>query len=352
MPTDSKLNIGAFMQIYHTGVVWHCLCAMTRLGVFDRLANGPLPVGVLADESEVQKEPLRRVLRLLSDYEVVRFREENVELTDFGRLLSKEHPSSIWSLFAAVGLADMAHALEESLRTGEVAAERVLGTSYWQYLAAHADQQAMFDECMWTRTSWLAESCITMLEWPSSGTVVDVGGGVGTMMSAVLRAAPGLRGILIDQEQVLARARLLLADELAAGRCELRSAELFSPAPRGDIYILSYILHDWSDLDAVRILDAIGKQAPESARLRMFEHIIPADESPHVSKFSDVAMLLLFGEGRERTEDEFRHLLDQTGWRIETVTEWEGTSLIEACRTSRDRVVVGAAHDEISQDFS
>jgi hypothetical protein len=352
MSSDSKLDINAFMQIYHTGVVWHCLCAITRLGVVDRLADGPLAVGLLADRCGVQKEPLRRVLRLLSDYEVVRFREENVVLTDFGRLLSKEHPSSIWPIFAAVGLADVAHALEESLRTGEVAAERVLGTPFWQYLAAHADQQAIFDECMWTRTSWLADSCITMLEWPSSGTVVDIGGGVGTMMSAVLRAAPGLSGILIDQEQVLARARLLLADELAAGRCELRSAELFSPAPQGDIYILSYILHDWSDPDAVRILDAIGKQAPESARLRIFEHIIRADGSPYGSKFSDVGMLLLFGEGRERTEEEFRHLLDQTGWRIEAVTEWEGASLIEACRTSRDPVVVGTAHDEISRDFS
>lgn len=333
MSTDSKLDIDAFMRIYHAGVVWHCLCAVTRLGVVDQLANGPLPVGVLADECGVRKEPLRRVLRLLSDYDVVKFREENVALTDSGRLLSKEHPSSIWPIFAAVGLADMAHVLEESLRTGEVAAERVLGAPYWRYLAEHADQQAMFDECMRIRTGWLTESCITMLEWPSSGTVVDVGGGTGTMLSAVLRAAPGLKGILIDQEQVLKRARLLLADELAAGRCELRNAELFSPAPRGDIYILSFILHDWSDTDAARILDAIGKQAPGSARLRMFEHIIPADGSPHVSKFNDVAMLLLFGEGRERTEDEFRHLLDQTGWRIETVTEWEGTSLIEACRT-------------------
>lgn len=96
--------------------------------------------------------------------------------------------------------------------------------------------------------------------------------------------------------------------------------------------MLSYILHDWSDLDAVRILDGIGKQAPESARLRMFEHILPADGSPHVSKFSDVAMLLLFGEGQERTEDELRHLLDQTGWRIETITEWQGTTLIDAVR--------------------
>jgi O-methyltransferase domain len=335
MSADSKLDISAFIRIYHTGVVWHCLCVITRLGVVDRLANGPLPVSLLADETGVQKEPLRRVLKLLSDYEVVRFHEENVALTDFGRLLSKEHPSSIQPIFAAVGLADVAHALEGSLRTGEVAAERVLGTPYWQYLAAHEDQQALFDECMWIRTNWLAESCIATLEWPSSGTVVDVGGGIGTMMSAVLRAAPGLRGILIDQEQVLIRARLLLADELADGRCELRSADLFRPAPRADIYILSYILHDWSDLNAARILDAIGKQAPESARLRIFEHIIPADGSPHVSKFSDVAMLLLLGEGRERTEDEFRHLLDQTGWRIETVTEWEGTSLIEACRTTQ-----------------
>jgi O-methyltransferase domain len=340
---DSKLGIDAFMRIYHIGVVWHCLCVITRLGVVDRLASGPLPVGVLADGCGVQAEPLRRVLRLLSDYEVAAFGEENVvALTDFGRLLSKEHPSSIGPIFAAVGLADVAHALEESLRTGEVAAERVLGVPFWQYLAAHADQQALFDECMRIRTNWLAESYIAMLEWPSSGMVVDVGGGIGTMMSAVLRAAPGLRGILIDQEQVLARARVLLADELAAGRCELRSADLFSPAPRGDIYILSSVLHDWSDPDAVRILDAIGKQAPESARLRIFEHVVPADGSPHVSKFNDVAMLLLFGEGRERTEDEFGHLLDQAGWRIEAVIELEGASMIEACRTSSGQPAPGA----------
>ncbi len=163
-------------------------------------------------------------------------------------------------------------------------------------------------------------------------------------MSAVLRAAPGLSGILIDQEQVLVRARLLLADELAAGRCELRNADLFSPAPRADMYLLSSILHDWPDPDAVRILDAIGKRAPESAWLRIFEHIVPAAGSPHVSTFSDVAMLLLFGEGRERTEGEYRHLLDQTGWRIVTVTEWEGASLIEARRRT--------AHDDMSPDSS
>lgn len=344
VPADPKSGIDMFMRIYHTGAVWHCLCAITRLGVADRLADGPLPVGVLADECGVPKDPLRRVLRFLSDYEIVIFHEEDVALTESGRLLSREHPSSIWPIFAAVGLADVAHVLEESLRTGDVAAERVLGSPYWQYLAAHADQQAMFDECMRIRTNWLVESCIPKLDWPSSGTVVDVGGGVGTMMSAVLRAAPGLSGILIDQEQVLVRARLLLADELAAGRCELRNADLFSPAPRADMYLLSSILHDWPDPDAVRILDAIGKRAPESAWLRIFEHIVPAAGSPHVSTFSDVAMLLLFGEGRERTEGEYRHLLDQTGWRIVTVTEWEGASLIEARRRT--------AHDDMSPDSS
>ncbi len=80
-------------------------------------------------------------------YEIVIFHEEDVALTESGRLLSREHPSSIWPIFAAVGLADVAHVLEDSLRTGDVAAERVLGSPYWQYLAAHADcSRLMFDE--------------------------------------------------------------------------------------------------------------------------------------------------------------------------------------------------------------
>lgn len=331
---DSDSGISALVRIYHTGLVWHCICAIARLEVADRLASGPLPPEILADSVGVEKDALLRVLKLLGDYGLFEFSNDKVALTNFGRLLCKEHPSSAWSMFATVGLPDVAHALEESLRTGEVAAERVLGSPYWQYLAAHPDKQAIFDDYMRMQTNWLVENCITMLQWPPSGTIVDIGGGIGTLLSAVLRTAPGLNGILVDQKQVVARAQLVLGDEMASGRCEVRAADLFSPAPRGDIYLLSYVLHDWPDPDAVRILDAIGKQAPESSRLRIFECVIPENGLTHVSRLSDVGMLLLLGGGRERTEAGFRHLLRLAGWRVETITAWGSTSLIEACRLS------------------
>lgn len=338
MPNDSGLDIGALVQIYQTSVVCHCICAVVRLGVPDELASGPLPLEVLADRVGAQKEPLQRVLRLLGDYHLFELSKEEITLTDFGGLLRKDHPTSAWSIFAGIGLPDVAYALEEALRTGQVAAERALGVPFWQYLAAHSDQQAIFDEFMRIRISSLAEMCIPRLRWPTSGTIVDVGGGTGTVLSAALRAAPGLKGILTDQEQVLPRARSLLADELAAGRCDVRGTDLFSAAPRGDIYLLSYVLHDWSDANALRILNAIGTQAPESARLRVFEYIVPENGQAHVSKFSDVAMLLMLGEGHERTESEFRALFDQAGWRVEEITAWGETNLIEASPASNSPV--------------
>lgn len=330
MAADPESDVRRLVRLYHTGVVWHCLNAIARLGVADRLAGGPVGVSILAADVGAREQLLWRVLRLLGDHGFFTFRGRDVALTDFGRLLCKEHPSSAWSMYAAVGLPDVAHALEESLRTGTVAAQRVLGAPFWQYLAEHPAEQAAFDDYMRTQTNWLVETCVGKLQWPRTGTVADIGGGVGTLLSAILAAAPGLKGILVDQEQVVARS--LLADEVAAGRCEIRAADLFDPAPRADIYLMSYLLHDWPDSDAARILDAVGERAPASARLRLFEYVVPDDGTPHESKLSDVGMLLLFGGGRERTADEFRQLLGQSGWRLDDITEWGPTSMIEASR--------------------
>lgn len=321
------------MRIYHTGLIWHCLCAISRLGVAEQLAAGPLPVDALADRTGTRPDPLRRILRLLGDYGLFKSSGDEVALTDSGRILCKEHPTSAWSMFATVGLPDLAHTVEESLRTGQSTAKRVLGAPYWDYLATHPDQHAIFDDYMRTQTAILADACSTTLTWPASGTVADIGGGVGTLLAGALRAAPGLRGILVEQEQVLDRARAMLAAELAAGRCEVRRGDLFSPPPEADIYLLSYILHDWSDDDALRILRAVAERAPAGARLRLFECVVPDDGTPHPATMIDVGLLLLMG-GRERTRGEFSRLLAQAGWRIDAIVGCGDASMIEASRVS------------------
>jgi hypothetical protein len=179
---------------------------------------------------------------------------------------------------------------------------------YWEYLAAHPDQQALFDQSMVQRAQVLSLACVAVLDWPTAGTIADIAGGTGTLVAAVLQAAPGARGILVDQPQVLERARSFLERHGVADRCVLHPGDLFTPPPPADLYLLASVLHDWDDTHAARILAALGHSATRDTRLWILE-MLPTDASPHRAKMSDVLMLLMFDGARERTLGQYRDLL-------------------------------------------
>ncbi|HEV8651338.1 MAG TPA: methyltransferase [Actinomycetes bacterium] len=333
MAADPLADRQALVDVINVGLLWHCVCAITRLEVPERLAAGPLPVSELAAAVGAHEEALHRVLRLLGDHQIVAVEQDRVGLTGRGRLLCRDHPLSLQAAFATVGPPDVAHALTDTLRTGQPAAPTVLGAPYWEYLAAHPEQQALFDEGMQQRAPLLSLACVPVLDWPSTGTVADIAGGVGTLMAAVLQAAPGAQGIVVDQPHVLERARLFLERQGVGDRCVLHPGDLFAPPPPADLYLLASVLHDWDDDSAAQILAALGRGATRSTRLRVFEMLLPDDATPHRAKMSDVLMLLLFDGGRERTAGEFRRLLERTGWRFERVVPSPGPmSVIEASR--------------------
>jgi O-methyltransferase domain len=325
----------ALTEVINVGLLWHCLCAITRLEVPERLAAGPLPVAELAVAVGADPDALSRVLRLVADHHIVTFEGDRVGLTDRGRLLCRDHRSSLSAAFATVGSSDVAHGLTETLRTGRAAAPRVLGMPYWDYLAAHPDQQALFDQAMVQRTQLLSLACVPVLDWPSSGTIADIAGGTGTLLAAVLQAAPGVRGILVEQPQVLTNARPVLERQGVADRCWLHPGDLFEPPPPADLYLLASVLHDWDDAHAARILAALGDSATSTTRLRIFEMLLPTDATPHRAKLSDVLMLLMFDGARERTVGQSRDLLESAGWQLDQVVASPGPmSIIEASRSA------------------
>jgi DNA-binding transcriptional ArsR family regulator len=325
----------ALVEVINLGLLWHCLCAITRLEVLERLAAEPLPVAELAAAVGADEDALRRVLRLVADHHIVTFEEDGVGLTNRGRLLCQDHPSSLSAAFATVGTADVAHGLTDTLRTGRAAAPRVLGMSYWEYLAAHPDQQALFDQAMVQRAQALSLACVPVLEWPALATVADIAGGTGTLLAAVLQATPGTRGILVERPQVLERARPFLEHHAVANRCVLRPGDLFAPPPPADLYLLASVLHDWDDAHAARILAALGHSATTDTRLRIFEMLLPEDATPHRATMSDVLMLLMFDGARERTVGHYRDLLEATGWQLEQVVASPGPmSVIQARRSA------------------
>jgi 2,7-dihydroxy-5-methyl-1-naphthoate 7-O-methyltransferase len=204
---------------------------------------------------------------------------------------------------------------------------------YWDYLAAHPDQQALFDQAMVQRAQVLSLACVPVLDWPAAATIADIAGGTGTLLAAVLQAAPGARGILVEQPQVLERARPLLERQGVADRCRLHPGDLFAPPPPADLYLLASVLHDWDDAHAARILAALAHSASRDTRLRIFEMLLPTDAIPHRAKLSDVLMLLMFDGARERTLGHYRDLLEGTGWQLEEVVASPGPmSIIQASR--------------------
>jgi O-methyltransferase domain len=333
MAGDPAADRQALAEVINLGLVWHCLCAITRLEVPERLAAGPLPVAQLAAATGADLDALWRVLRLVADHRIVTFKGDRVGLTDRGRLLCRDHRSSMSAAFATVGAADVAHGLTDTLQTGRAAAPRVLGMGYWDYLAAHPDQQALFDQAMVQRAQALSLACVPVLDWPTSGVIADVAGGIGTLLAAVLRAAPGTHGILVEQPQVLERARPFLERQGVADRCRLHPGDLFAPPPPADLYLLASVLHDWDDAHVTRILATLAPGAFRDTRLRIFEMLLPEDATPHRVKMSDVLMLLMFDGARERTLGQYRDLLEGTGWRLERVVASPGPmSVIQASR--------------------
>lgn len=340
MVTEPMADIGALFDIYRTGLAFHSIRAVTRLGVPDALAAGPRTVSRLAAEVGADEDALRRVLRLLAAHGIVSLDDgtDRVALTGTGQLLSRAHPMSLSATFSTLGIGDVAHALPEVIRTGRPAVPSVLGEGFWEYLAARPEQQVVFSEAMAEQAQLLSLPCVDLVDWPEQGTVADIAGGVGALLAAVLDAAPGLRGVLVDQAATLDRAREHLERAGVADRCTLRPGDLFEPPPAADLYLLSRVLHDWDDPHAERILRAVATAARPHSRLRLFEDLLPHDRPPApVQCWSDVVMMSLYDGARERTLAEFGALLERGGWHMVRAVEGPpGMNIVEARLGSAD----------------
>jgi ubiquinone/menaquinone biosynthesis C-methylase UbiE len=161
--------------------------------------------------------------------------------------------------------------------------------------------------------------------------LVDVGGGAGGLTAAFLDRYAQLSATILDLPHVLAGAEELLRAAGLRDRVTLVAGDFFESVPAGgDVYLLSMILHDWTDREAHRLLAAIRRAIPEAGRLLIIDAVLPAGDTPHFGKLLDLTMMAML-TGRERTEEEFAHLLDAAGFRLDTVAQMAApTSLIEA----------------------
>ena len=292
------------------------------LGVADALATGPRAVAELADENGADPDILQRILRALASDGVFAEDEPGVfRNTGASELLRRDNPNR-WREFAHLFGKTCYRAIGElDYRSNEVAFTRAEGTDFWSWLAANPDERSNFDQAMEGGQAERADR-LAAVHWREDETVVDVGGGTGALLRELLERRPELHGIVFDLPE---------ADRDEAGlgdRIAFVSGSFFDRVPKGDAYVLSKILHDWDDEPATAILRTIRAAAPDEARLFILDSVVPAGNDPAGVKWLDLLMLVL-QRGRERTESEWRALLDGGGFRVDQIED----GLIQArCR--------------------
>lgn len=288
-----------------------------RLGIADVLRDGPLTVEEIAAEVEAHPRSLHRLLRALASLGIFRERAGRFELTASAELLRGDSPESMRSLVLAIGDAPYAAWGEalHSIRTGEPAFDQVFGKSFFEHLAEGTEAGRVFDEAMRAQSDLSHAAVAEAYDFSRFRRVVDVGGGTGSLLERVLRANPEAEGVLLDRPHVVDRARARLAGSGLTERIEFVGGDFFTEVPAGDAYLLAMVIHDWDDEQAVRILSACRRSLLPGGRVLLSELVVPLGNAPFFGKLLDLDMLVNVG-GCERTEQEYRDLLDAAGLRL------------------------------------
>lgn len=299
------------------------LCAAARLGVADALGDEVRSVEALAETCQADADALYRLLRALAAIGLTEETEpRHFRLTPLGMPLRKDVAQSAWPavVFWADLLADRWSLLTDCIRTGKPAAQ-VRDPNVPSRWSQDPEANSIFRAVMGTAPAEDYAPIARAWDFSHANVVADLGGGGGSLLLAVLELHPHLRGMLVDLEPSVEAAKARFAKERVSARCELLAADLTQSVPAGaDVYMLKHVLHGRRDADAITILGNCRAVIPENGTLLVIEFILPplvshADPQLENHLMSDLNMLAVTG-GRERSEREWKSLLEAAGFRL------------------------------------
>jgi hypothetical protein len=294
------------------------------LTVADLLRDGPRVSDDLAAATASHPDALYRLLRALASIGV--FHEDagrRFSLTALGECLCRDAPEPVAGWAVNVGRPyhrDAWGALLYSVRRGENAMRHVTGMDAWEYRVRHPEEGAIFDRAMTDLSRRAHRPVLEAYDFSRFSVVVDVGGGQGALLAAVLAASPALRGVLFDQPSVVAGARVVLERAGVEDRCTVVGGDFFAGVPEGaDAYLMRAVLNCWEDDEAVAVLRSCRRAIADDGALLVIERDLGEPNEQPAAKFSDLTMLVLPG-GRERTLDEYGTLFQRAGFELVGVT--------------------------------
>lgn len=318
-------------------VIARCLYVVAELRIADLLRDGPRHVDDLARETGMHPDALHRFMRTLAGEGFFRETSDRCfALTRLSDCLRSDAPGSMLPTAQYVGaewlFVGWAGVLA-SVKNGKTHHENAHGMPFFSWYDNNPEYRRIFDDAMASMSTMAIPTITAVYDFPSLKSIVDVGGGVGGLLAAILRTAPHLRGVLFDLPDVVTNAqqRGPLSDVDVASRVSMVGGDFFQEIPTGhDAYVLKWILHDWNDADALRLLRNCHRAMQGHGKLLVVEMLVGSKNKHSLAKFSDIGMLVLTG-GRERTEREYMELLRHAGFELRRVLPTaSGYSLLEA----------------------
>jgi O-methyltransferase domain/Dimerisation domain len=327
------------MNLVSGKYVSQAISVAAELGVADVLGNGFKSAAEIAEAVNASEDGVYRLLRALASVGLFTASgKRKFKLTPLGKLLRRDSVETVRGFSCLMG-----HntawlpwgELRHSIRTGKPAFDHVFGAPIFEYLGKTPEASAVFDGAMTSLSTFESTAVVNAYNFSGIGTIVDVAGGRGYLIAAILKANRKARGILFDLPHVTSGAAELLRERGVADRCEIVSGDFFTSVPNGaDAYVMKHIIHDWDDERAGQILRTCHRAMPSGAKLLLVDVVIPTGNGLRYGKLLDLEMLVMTPRGRERTGEEFRDLLKQCGLRLaRVITTATYLSVVEAVKT-------------------
>jgi hypothetical protein len=321
--TDVRLNqTGPVPVVFRLATAYwasQAIYVAAKLGVAEVLSEGPRSDDEIARATGTNSKSLARLTRALVALDVLAVDDDGrFRLTGIGAPLQSGVPGSMRSMILTLGEEHYQAwgKLIDSIKTDKPAFDGVYQRPLFEYLAQNSAAAQIFNEAMTDMTSQVALAVVLAYDFSQSRVVADIGGGHGVLLDTILGSNPSMTGILFDSEQVIEDAARHIATNGVGVRRRSIGGDFFESVPEGaDVYILKNVLHDWSDDRAVLILKNCRCAMGPQARLLVIEVTLPVLDDPAFGNLLDLNMLVMSG-GRERRNDEYARLLEESGFRL------------------------------------
>jgi hypothetical protein len=341
MPDNTKVESPPphvqLVQMGRAFMVSRIVYAAAKLGLADQLASGSKNAAELAVSMRVHAPSLHRLMRALASLGILTERSEQCySLTVLGEALKTGAPGSAKASVLMQGSpwfhTSFDHVVD-AIQTGENGFEKVHNQQLFDYLAQHPEEGSLYNEAMAGLTSQEPAAVAAAYDFSSFNTIIDIGGGTGNMITTILTRHPALRGVLFDKPHVVADAVPLLAAKGLSNRIRVEAGDFLRTVPRGgEVYLLSHIIHNFSEDQCLTILGHVHEAMKLTGHLLIIETVLLPGDVPDPGKMLDVTMLAV-GRGQERTEIEYSHLLSGADFRLTRVVPTKSrVSVVEAER--------------------